>query len=98
VRRPVEDFPTNKHELWGQSCELTYAQIAGGHLTHDGDERLARHLKHAIPRTSPNHKWVTFSKPHRDSLKKVDAAVALTLAVHARHDWTPGLVPLFGFT
>jgi phage terminase large subunit-like protein len=96
--KTVEDFPTNKHELWGQSCELTYAAIAGGHLTHDGDERLARHLKHAIPRTSPNHKWVTFSKPHRDSLKKVDAAVALTLAVHARHDWTPGLVPLFGFT
>ncbi len=45
----VEAFATNKAELWGQSCEVTYAAVANGDLTNDGDETFGRHLKNALP-------------------------------------------------
>jgi hypothetical protein len=68
------------------SCNLTYTMVKDGLLTHDGNEDLARHLRHAVPHKSETREYATFGKSHPESKKKVDAAVALTLALHARHE------------
>lgn len=49
----------------------------------------------ARPRTSTSglREYVTFMKQYSDSKRKIDAAVALTLAVQAWHDWQPPLRP-----
>jgi hypothetical protein len=59
--------------------------VKEGALTHDGDERLARHLRNAVPHKSETREYATFGKSHPASKRNVDAAVALTLAIHARH-------------
>jgi phage terminase large subunit-like protein len=59
--------------------------VKDGELTHGGDEALARHLRNAVPHKSPTREVATFGKSHPESSKKVDAAVALTLALGARH-------------
>jgi phage terminase large subunit-like protein len=84
--RRVVKFATNRRSKWAESCNLAYTMIKDGALTHDGNEALARHLRHAVPHKSANAERATFGKSHPESTKKIDAAVALTLALHARHE------------
>jgi phage terminase large subunit-like protein len=81
----VVKFPTNRHSKWAEPCNLTWSMVKDGELTHDGNEALARHLRNAVPHKSPTRETATFGKSHPESSKKVDAAVALTLALGARH-------------
>ena len=83
----VPELKTNNVSAWGEACELTYAAVVEGTLSHDGTEILDRHLRNAVPRTPSASKWATFGKIHPASPRKVDAAVALTLAIHAAHNW-----------
>jgi hypothetical protein len=87
--RAVVKFATNQRSKWAESCNTTYTAITNGWLTHDGHPDLARHLRSAAPHRSESREFATFGKVHPASQKKVDAAVALTLALHARHATTP---------
>jgi phage terminase large subunit-like protein len=87
--RRVLPFPTNQRSKWAVSCSLTYTMVKDGGLTHDGNEALARHARNAVPHKSETAERATFGKSHTESKKKIDAAVALTLALHARHETPP---------
>ena len=68
----------------GPATDRAYVAIAEGKLSHDGDRRLARHVGNAVAKRS------TFgdvlSKDRRESPRKIDAAVAMVLAVE-RSAW-----------
>lgn len=85
----VVELKTNYVNLWGEACEVTFAAVVEGKVTHDANPVLDRHLRNAVPRAPSNQKHVTFGKIHAASPRKVDAAVALTLAMHAAHAWVP---------
>lgn len=83
----VLEMPMNAARM-GPATDRAYVAIAEGKLTHDGDRRLARHVGNSIAkRTSMGD---VLSKDHRESPRRIDAAVAMVLAVelaawHAAH-------------
>lgn len=65
-----------------EHAERTETDIAEGNLTHDGHKLLVQHVRNA--RRAPNEFGISLAKEHRESAKKVDAAVAM---VGARLMW-----------
>jgi hypothetical protein len=65
-----------------RAVEALARAIVDGEVPHDGDGRLARHVKNA--RRRPNRFGVSFGKETRESPNKVDALAALLLARMAR--------------
>lgn len=57
------------------ATELTEREVLDGEFTHDGDDRVARHVANA--RRRPNRSGVGVGKESRDSPKKIDAAVCV---------------------
>lgn len=57
------------------AVELTLEEIEGQAFTHDGDARMRLHVGNA--RRAPGRYGVTIMKPHRESPKKIDLAVAM---------------------
>jgi hypothetical protein len=57
------------------ACELTLTEIDSQGFTHDGDSRVARHVKNA--RNHPNQHGVSIAKETPDSPDKIDAAVCV---------------------
>lgn len=68
----------------GPAVDRTYVAIAEGKLSHDGDERLIRHVAHAVAKRSSYGDIL--SKDHRESPRKIDACIAMVLAVE-RSSW-----------
>ena len=67
------------------------AAMTGGHLTHDGDERFARHIANAVrkdlkQRDEHDVKLWVIAKDNGDSIDKIDSAVAGCLSWEARCD------------
>ena len=69
-------------ELFTEHAERFTSDVAAKALTHDGSTRLVQHVRNA--RRSPNQYGVSLSKSHRESPRKIDAAVC---AVGARMMW-----------
>lgn len=69
-------------ETFVEHAERFTSDVRAGTLTHDGAERLKQHVKNA--RRRPNKYGVSLGKEHRESARKVDAAVC---AVGARMMW-----------
>lgn len=67
-----------------RAAEAFAAAVEDGNLTHDGDAVLRAHVHNA--RRRPNRFGVGFGKEHRESSRKVDAAVAAVLARAARQE------------
>lgn len=65
-----------------EHAERFTSDVRAGTLTHDGAERLKQHVKNA--RRRPNKYGISLGKEHRESARKVDAAVC---AVGARMMW-----------
>ena len=65
-----------------EHAERFVTDVKAEALTHDGAERLRQHVKNA--RRRPNKHGVSLGKEHRESARKVDAAVC---AVGARMMW-----------
>ena len=55
-----------------------YEAVVNGGLTHSGDSRLARHVGNAVLREDA--RGARLAKEHRDSKRRVDAAVAAVMA------------------
>jgi phage terminase large subunit-like protein len=49
-------------------------------LTHDGSSALARHVANAILRE--DSRGARLAKEHKDTKRRIDAAVAAVMAVH----------------
>jgi phage terminase large subunit-like protein len=74
----VLEMPMNAARM-GPATDRAYTAIAEGKLSHDGDRRLARHVGNAVAkRTSMGD---VLQKDARDSPRRIDAAVAMVLAV-----------------
>ena len=69
-------------ETFTEHAERFVTDVRGGDLRHDGAERLKQHCKNA--RRRPNRYGVGLGKEHRESVRKIDAAVC---AVGARMMW-----------
>jgi phage terminase large subunit-like protein len=96
----VVEFPTNQTARMQPACSRFYAAVAGGDeedagmpLTHDGDLRLARHLRNAVTKTVRGGDVIT--KESTDSPRKIDIAIAAVVAFdracwHAMNEPEPG--------
>lgn len=68
---PVVSYP-NSAERMVPATQKFYEAVVNGSFTHDGDERLARHIANCV--TKQSSRGVMVSKP--SSKRKIDAAVA----------------------
>ena len=74
----VVQFPTNSRQRMVPACGRFYTAVTTGTLSHDGDPRLAAHLRNAETKDTP---WGTLIvKEHKDSPNKIDLAVAAVIA------------------
>jgi phage terminase large subunit-like protein len=76
---PVSEFFQNAARM-GPATARAYQLIVDGELTHDGDPRLARHVANAI--LKQDSRGARLAKEHKDSKRRIDAAVAAVMAVH----------------
>lgn len=83
AQRPLEWW-TNRHTAMAFALERFHEAVVNGDLTHDGDSQLSSHVVHARKRY--HHTKLLISKEHPRSAKKIDAAMAATLAYEARND------------
>lgn len=65
-----------------RALEQFHSAVVDGELTHDGASRLTRHVLNARRRTTRS--GVQIAKEHPESERKIDAAIAATLAWQAR--------------
>jgi phage terminase large subunit-like protein len=82
---PVHEFFQNAARM-GPATARMYQLVVDGELTHDGDPRLARHMANAILRT--DSRGARLAKEHKDSRRRIDAAVAAVMAVHRAAELT----------
>lgn len=69
----VTKFDTWKTTLMGPASDEAVQALKDGDFTHDGDERLARHVANCVP--SKRGKHVVPTKDRSDSPRKIDLAV-----------------------
>jgi phage terminase large subunit-like protein len=81
-------YRTNQPTIMGPACEKLGSAAGGREFTHDGDPRLARHVKNAVVKRSHGYEYIT--KDHPDSPRKIDLAVGAVGAYDralARRRW-----------
>jgi phage terminase large subunit-like protein len=61
------------------ACDKAYALISEGRLSHSGDKRLEAHVRHCVVRQTSAGPVIT--KDHKNSARKIDAAIALIIGV-----------------
>jgi phage terminase large subunit-like protein len=76
----VVRFETSQTTRMGPACDEFMQALRDGAFSHDGDERLARHISHCIARK--RGRWVIVDKEHPDSPLKIDLAVGAIIAYH----------------
>lgn len=82
-QHPIEWW-MNRAQLVVRALEQFHSAVVNGGMTHDGSFALTRHVLNARRRTS--RVGLQIAKEHPDSRRKIDAAVAATLAWQARLD------------
>lgn len=84
---PVVRFDTAKYQLMADACSRFYnltVPEADRQVTHDGAPVIGRHLRNCVQKET---NWGTVvTKEHKDSPRKIDAAIAAVVAV-ARASW-----------
>jgi hypothetical protein len=90
-RLPVKATQEHPIEWWmtggrlGQivkAVEAAEEAVRGGSMSHDGSFALTQHALNARRKETPS--GITIAKEHPDSRRKIDAAVAMVLALWAR--------------
>jgi phage terminase large subunit-like protein len=76
---PVHEFFQNAARM-GPATARLYQLVVDGELTHDGDPALARHMANAI--LKQDSRGARLAKEHKDSKRRIDAAVAAVMAIH----------------
>jgi phage terminase large subunit-like protein len=76
---PVSEFFQNAARM-GPATARAYQLVVDGELSHDGDPRLARHVANAVLKT--DSRGARLAKEHKDSTRRIDAAVCMVMAVH----------------
>jgi phage terminase large subunit-like protein len=76
---PVHEFFQNASRM-GPATARAYQLVVDGELSHDGDPALARHVANAILKA--DSRGARLAKEHKDSRRRIDAAVCMVMAVH----------------
>jgi phage terminase large subunit-like protein len=76
---PVHEFFQNAARM-GPATARAYQLVVDGELSHDGDPALARHVANAILKA--DSRGARLAKEHKDSKRRIDAAVCMVMAVH----------------
>jgi phage terminase large subunit-like protein len=74
---PVLEYPQSPGRMTPATARF-YEAVVNGQLTHSGDHRLARHIGNAVLREDA--RGARLAKERRDSLRRIDAAVAAVMA------------------
>jgi phage terminase large subunit-like protein len=74
---PVLEYPQSPGRMTPATARF-YEAVVNGQLTHSGDHRLARHIGNAVLREDA--RGARLAKEHRDSKRRIDAAVAAVMA------------------
>ena len=74
----VVEYNTAASQRMGPATDRLFVAVAEQTITHDGDERLASHIAHAIAKTTPHGDVIV--KDKRMSTRKIDAAIAAIIA------------------
>jgi phage terminase large subunit-like protein len=74
----VTEFPTNAIPRMAPATDRFYAALMQGKISHDGDERLSRHIGHCAAESTAHGDVIR--KDRRGSPRKIDAAVAAIVA------------------
>ena len=82
--KKVFEWWTNRERAMVAALERFHTAAITGQLTHDGDERLSRHLGNA--RKKETRSGVVIRKDRPKSPRKIDLAVCAVLAYEARGD------------
>jgi phage terminase large subunit-like protein len=82
--KTVVAWPTNRDRAMVFALERLHTAVATGECSHDGDPRLTRHVLNARRRRVRSGDLITKDGTH--SPRKIDAAIAATLAYEARAD------------
>lgn len=82
-QHPIEWW-MNRAQLVVRALAQFHAAVVNGELSHDGSFALTRHVLNA--RRRPSRSGLQIAKEHPDSRRKIDAAIAATLAWQARLD------------
>lgn len=88
---PVTEFPQSAQRMSPATAGFHDAVLAG-ELTHDGDERLARHVGHAVLKADVRGSRIV--KDSKTSTRKIDLAVAAIMAFERARQFRPVSVPL----
>jgi phage terminase large subunit-like protein len=74
----IEVSQTN--ERLGRATRAFYNDVIDGRMAHDGDPTLATHLRNVLAVPLGDHGW-RLRKITRSSARKIDGAIAATMAV-----------------
>jgi phage terminase large subunit-like protein len=75
----VIEYPTHTVQRMAPATDRAYAAIAEGRLSHDGNPDMARHFRNCVVRSTPAGDCV--SKDHKNSPRRIDAAIAAIVAL-----------------
>jgi len=70
---PVVLWETNLRKRMAAACSRFYTATVAAEVTQDGDPRLARHLRNAVVKETPEGAYITKAGRHGP---KIDLAVA----------------------
>lgn len=87
---PIVEWPSHQKNRMVPACAQFYDGVTSGKLSHDGDERLARHIAQCVLKTDSFGPRIV--KDHKDSVRRIDLAVAAVIAydLALRHEAPPG--------
>ncbi len=84
-RLPIVVYPQSPSRMVPATQRL-YEAITNGEVTHDGDERLRRHVTNAIARDRGH--GVQIAKESRRAARKIDLAAAAVMAFDRAHHYS----------
>jgi len=88
---PMVEWPSHSAVRMAPACAAFEDAVQARRLSHDGDERLAEHIRNCVVKIDSRGKRIT--KVHKDSEQKIDLAVAAVIAydMATRHAPEPEL-------
>jgi phage terminase large subunit-like protein len=75
---PIITWPSHSANVMSPACQAFERAVTSGQITHDGDERLERHIGNCHIKIDSRGPRIT--KDHKDSVRKIDLAVAAVIA------------------
>jgi phage terminase large subunit-like protein len=75
---PVIAWPSHSTAMMSPACGAFERAVTSGQLTHDGDERVERHINNCVVKIDARGPRIT--KDQKDSPRKIDVAVAAVIA------------------